>query len=104
MDINMAWQVVEALVGVGEVYAGVVLLRSIPYQLSVWRYDATSGDGTTLTIDGHIDITGIAEAVVLAGPQDLRLRLEDGRQLHFALIDTGGRIAGKTEFQPPSDR
>src|SRR5690349_5982388 len=100
----MARQVIESLVGVGEVYAGDVLLRSIPYQLSVWRDDDPSRDGTALTIDGHIDITGIAEAVVLAGPQDLRLRLEDGRQLQFVLTDTGGRIAGKTGLQPASDR
>jgi hypothetical protein len=100
----MARQVIESLVGVGEVYAGDVLLRSIPYQLSVWRDDDPSADATTPTIDGHIDITGIGEAVVLAGPQDLRLRLEDGRQLQFALTDTSGRITGKTGFQPASDR
>ena len=100
----MARQVVESLIGVGEVYAGDVLLRSIPYQLSVWQDDDPSDDGTAMTIDGHIDITGIAEAVVLTGAQDLRLRLEDGRQLHFALTDTGGRIAAKTGLEPASDR
>jgi len=100
----MARHVVESLVGVGEVYAGDVLLRSIPYQLSVWRDDDPSRDGNTVAIDGHIDITGIAEAVVLAGPQALRLRLEDGRQLQFLLSDTGGRIEGKTWLQPASDR
>ena len=100
----MARQVIEWLVGVGQVYAGEVLLRSIPYELSVWRDDDPSADGTTLMVDGHIDITGIAEAVVLTGPQDLLLRLEDGRELHFALTDTGGRIAAKTGLQRPSDQ
>jgi hypothetical protein len=99
----MARRLVESLVGVGEVFAADVPLRSIPYQLSVWRDDEPSRDGPTLTIDGHIDITGIAEAVVLAGPQDLRLRLEDGRQLQFALTDTGGRIVVKAGFQPASE-
>ena len=104
MEGTLARQLAESLVGVGEVYAGDVLVRSIPYQLSVWRDDDPSRNRNTVTIDGHIDTTGIAEAVVLTGPQDLRLRLEDGRQFQFALTDTGGRIAGKTGFQPSSDR
>ncbi len=100
----MARQMIESLAGVGEIYAGDELLRSIRYQLSVWRDDEPSRDGPTLTIEGHIDTTGIAEVVVLAGPRNLRLRLEDGRQLEFALTDTGGRITGKTGLQPASDR
>lgn len=100
----MARRVVETLIGVGEIYAGDVLLRSTPYQLSVFRDDDPRADGSALKIDGHIDITGIAEAVVLAGPQDLRLRLEDGRQLQFALTDTGGNIIGKTGLQAARDQ
>jgi len=96
----MARQVVESLSGVGEIYAGEALLRSTPYQLSVFRDDDPGAEGGALKIDGHIDITGIAEAVVLAGPQALTLRLEDGRQLQFALTDTGGKIIGKTGLQP----
>ena len=46
-------------------------------------------------IEGHIDITGIGEAVVLAGPEALTLRLEDGRRLLFTLAGTDGRIVGK---------
>jgi hypothetical protein len=44
---------------------------------------------------GHIDITGIAEAVVLAGPRALTLTLEDGRRLAFELTGTGGGIVGR---------
>ncbi len=91
----MARRVVESLSGVGEIYAGEVLLRSTAYELSVFRDDDVSADGSALKIDGHIDITGIAEAIVLAGPQALTLRLEDGRELQFALTDTGGKIIGK---------
>jgi hypothetical protein len=96
----MARRVVESLSGVGEIYAGEVLLRSTPYQLSVFRDDDSHADGSAVKVDGHIDITGMAEAIVLAGPQALTLRLADGRRLQFALTDTGGKIVGKTGLQP----
>jgi hypothetical protein len=91
----MSRRVVEALSGVGEIYAGGVLLRSTPYRLSVFQ----EADGGELKIDGHIDITGIGEAVVLAGAPILTLRLTDGRQLQFRLTDTGGAILGTSEIQ-----
>ena len=94
----MARRVVESLRGVGEIYAGNVLLRSTAYELTVFQDD----DG--VNIDGHIDISGIAEAVVLTGPQELTLRLEDGRQIQFALADTGGHIIAKTAPQPARDK
>ena len=96
----MARRVVESLNGVGEIYAGEVLLRSAAYELTVFQDDDPLAAAGAPQIDGHIDISGIAEAVVLAGPQDLTLRLEDGRQLQFALTDTGGHITGKTGPQP----
>ena len=46
-------------------------------------------------VDGHIEIGGIAEAVVLAGPGTLTLTLEDGRRLAFELTGTGGGIVGR---------
>jgi hypothetical protein len=96
----MARRVVESLHGVGEIYTGNVLLRSTAYELTVFQDDDPLAAAGALHIDGHIDISGIAEAVVLAGPQDLRLRLEDGRQLQFELTDTGGHITGKSGPQP----
>ena len=45
-------------------------------------------------VDGHIDITGIAEAVVLAGPGALTLTIEDGRRLLFQLTNSAGGIDG----------
>lgn len=95
----MPRRVVESLTGVGEVYADGVLLRSTSYQLSVFQDDDPPVEGSAVTIDGHIEITGMAEAIVLAGPQSLTLRLEDGRQLQFALTNTGGHIIGKTGLQ-----
>ena len=96
----MAPRVVESLSGVGDIYAGDVLLRSTPYRLSVLRDDDSPAEATAPKIEGHIDITGIAEATVLAGPQALTLRLEDGRQLEFAITNTLGTIVGKSNLRP----
>lgn len=97
----MARRVVESLIGVGEIYAGDVLLRSTAYDLTVFQDDDPPAAASALKIDGHIDISGIAEALVLAGPEDLTLRLGDGRHLQFALTDTGGHIIGNSLFKTP---
>ena len=89
---------VESLTGVGSIHAGDQLLRTTKYNVAVWSDDEPpkpGGDPRPLaTIDGHIDITGIAEAVVLAGPGLLTLTLEDGRRLAFHLTSSGGSIVG----------
>jgi hypothetical protein len=98
----MARRVLESLRGVGGVYAGQVLLRNTWYELSVWVEDDSSPalhSQPTAIVDGHIDITGISEAVVLAGPGELSLRLEDGRSLRFVLTGTGGAIIGRGGLQ-----
>jgi hypothetical protein len=68
------------------------------YDLSVWSPDDSSGGGKASPegsrIEGHIEITGIGEAVVLAGAGTLTLTLEDGRRLAFQLTSSGGGIAG----------
>lgn len=96
----MTRRLLESLSGVGAIHAGGELLRRTAYQLSVWSEDqppAAGGQPTapTTSIDGHIDITGIAEAVVLAGPGTLTLTIEDGRRLAFKLTSSGGSIIGK---------
>jgi hypothetical protein len=94
----MAKRLVESLTGVGPIHAGDQLLRTTKYNVTVWRDDepSTPGDDSrpVATIDGHIDITGVAEAVVLAGPGSLTLTLEDGRRLAFHLTSSGGSIIG----------
>lgn len=69
------------------------MLRTTTYELSLWsddRQPAPEENPEALaSIEGHIDITGIAEAVVLAGPRALTLTLEDGRRLAFELTGTG---------------
>jgi hypothetical protein len=89
-------RLVESLSGVGVIHTGDTLLRKTPYKLSVW----TEGPGgresnSDATVDGHIDITGIAEALVLAGPDTLVLTLEDGRRLVIQLTSSGGSIVGR---------
>jgi hypothetical protein len=95
----MARRVVEALSGVGGVYAGDLLLRTTPYELNLW-VDEDGSETATVSIDGHIDIAGMGEAIVLAGPQPLTLRLQDGRTLAFSLTGTGGGIVGRGGLQP----
>jgi hypothetical protein len=89
----MPRRVLESATGVGEVYAGDVLLRRTRYELELWSDDPDDGQ---VHVDGHIDITGLGEAVVLAGPEQLTLRLPDGRRLAFKLTGSGGGIVGVT--------
>jgi hypothetical protein len=99
----MARRLLQALTGVGGIYTGDQLLRQTQYQLSVWAKFDQPGDGDDRqavgAIEGHIQIDGISEAVVLAGADSLVLELQDGRRLPFALLDTGGRIVGRGELQ-----
>ncbi len=91
----MAKRLVESLTGVGAIHAGEILLRTTTYNLSVWSDDQASADGQTEGVDGHIDITGIGETVVLAGPGTLTLTLADGRRLAFQITSSVGGIVGR---------
>jgi hypothetical protein len=91
----MSRRLVESLKGVGAIHAGDVLLRTTHYDLSVWSEDGAPGEGAA-SIEGHIDITGIGETVVLAGPESLTLTIEDGRRLAFRLTSTGGQIVASS--------
>ena len=86
----MAKRLVESLEGVGAIYAGDMLLREVPYRISVWEDDA----------EGHIDISGMGEAVVLAGPDSLILHLQDGRRMPFQLTSSTGAIVGRGGLRP----
>ena len=94
----MTRRLLESLSGVGAIHADELLLRTTAYELSLWSDDqhAPGEDPQAVaSIDGHIDITGIAEAVVLAGPGTLTLTIEDGRRMAFQLTSTGGGIVGR---------
>ena len=92
----MSRRLIESLKGVGQIYAGGQLLRTTPYDLEVWK---TEGTQTEIHIEGHIDITGLGEAVVLAGPDMLTLRLQDGRRLPFTLTASTGHIVGRGDLE-----
>ncbi len=58
--------------------------------------DTASGNPQEVaTIEGHIDITGIGEAAVLAGPDRLILTIEDGRRIAIQLTSSAGGIVGR---------
>ena len=93
----MARRLVDSVSGTGSVHAGDLMLRSIPYRLSFWVDDDTPArpqGPRAMTVDGHIDISGMGEAAVLAGPDALTLTLEDGRRITFRLKSTSGDITG----------
>ena len=94
----MPRHLVGELAGVGEVFAGELLLRSVPYRLSLWSDGDAASGSRPVAIDGFLDISGVGEAVVLAGPETLTLRLQDGRRLPFTLVDSAGRIVGRGEL------
>jgi hypothetical protein len=95
----MTKRLLETLGGTGAIHAGELLLRQTAYEVTVWADDtppASDEDAKMVArIEGHIDIKGIAEAVVLAGPGTLTLTLEDGRRLTFQLTGSGGGIVGR---------
>lgn len=98
----MARRLIESLRGVGAVYTGDLLLRETPYELSLWSDENPTGEepARVASIEGHIDIEGMGEAIVLAGAESLTLKLQDGRRLTFALTGTGGGIVGRGGLQP----
>ena len=80
----MPRHLLESMRGIGTIYAGEVLLRTTTYDLSLWSDDdqpRPEGEvaRSIARVEGHIEIGGIAEAIVLAGPSTLTLTLEDGR-------------------------
>ena len=92
----MARRLVDSATGIGSVQAGSHTLRATRYRLSFWvNDDVPPSAETAATVDGHIDITGIGEAAVLAGPDSLTLTLADGREIAFSIKSTAGDIVGR---------
>jgi hypothetical protein len=94
----MAKRLLDTVTGIGSVQAGDVTLRATRYRLSFWVNDdlpAQSSEAKTPTVDGHIDISGIGEAAVLAGVETLTLTLADGREVAFRINSTAGDIVGQ---------
>lgn len=94
----MAKRLLDTVTGVGSVRAENLTLRATRYRLSFWVNDDLpqgSESGAEPTVDGHIDITGIGEAAVLAGVDTLTLTLADGREVAFRIKSTAGDIVGQ---------
>lgn len=93
----MARRLIDSVTGIGSIQAGHVTLRATRYRLSFWvNDDVRLPPGVEpQTVDGHIDISGIGEAAVLAGPESLTLTLADGRQVAFRITSTAGDIVGR---------
>jgi hypothetical protein len=98
----MAERIIESLTGVGTIYAGGTPLRTTKYELQFWLDESAAGSKPGMRIEGNIDVTGLGEAVVLAGPDALTLQLEDGRRLPFTLTGSTGHIVGSGGIEPPS--
>ena len=67
----MAQRLVDTVTGIGSVHAGNLILRATRYRLSFWINDDLPAHSieanSATTVDGRIEISGIAEAAVLAG-------------------------------------
>lgn len=91
----------ERLSGEGTLHAADHLLRRTRYELTRWSISgADTGSEGAPRIDGRIDISGIAEAVVLAGPDQLVLTLEDGRRLAVQLTASDGAVVARAWLPP----
>ena len=95
----MAKRLLDTVTGIGSVRAENLTLRATRYRLSFWVNDDLPSHGSEpaapQTVDGHIDISGIGEAAVLAGVDSLTLTLADGREVAFRIKSTAGDIVGQ---------
>lgn len=91
-EAMVASSVIDVARGTGTLLAGRTVLRQVPYRLFRAGGDAAAASRMPGPIEGTVDITGIGEAAVLAGVEDLVLMLEDGRRLAVALTSSAGHI------------
>jgi hypothetical protein len=90
----MPTRVITVSEGVAKLYGGAVLLREVLYRLT------RSVDDTGLVrpseangaVEGTMDLGDVAEAVVIAGVDDLALEFDDSRRVAIALTSTNGRF------------
>ena len=80
--------------GVGQLFGGEVPLREVLYRLSKPVDDTgmVRPSEAVGPLEGLIDVGDMAEAVVLAGVEDLVLELDDGQRISIALTSTSGRF------------
>ncbi len=99
----MTRHLTEKFSGVGDIYSGESLLRkAVAYELECWSDEGRQGgdNAPSVGIRGTVAIGGIGEVTVLSGPDNLILKLEDGRRLSSEMTGTGGEIVGRGALQP----
>jgi len=91
----MSSRVITVSEGVAKLYGGSVLLREVLFRLTRTVDDTALVRPSEATgpLEGAMDVGDMAEAVVLAGVEDLALQFDDGRRVAIALSSTGGRFA-----------
>jgi uncharacterized protein (TIGR02246 family) len=92
--LAMSKRLVTVLEGVAALYGGAVMLREVVYRLTRTVDDTgmvrpSEANGP---LEGTMDVGDMAEAVVVAGVEDLALQFDDGRRLAIALTSTSGRF------------
>jgi hypothetical protein len=68
-----------------------LLLKDVPYQLTVWR----EAGHTDVRVDGRLDVSFDSAIKLMESPLMLTLALEDGRSFEFRLTTTTGRITNE---------
>jgi uncharacterized protein (TIGR02246 family) len=90
----MSSRVVTVSEGLARLFGGEVLLREVLYRLTRTVDDTSMVRPSEAVgpLEGMVDVGEMAEAVVLAGVEDLVLELDDGRRITIALTSTSGRF------------
>jgi hypothetical protein len=90
----MPSRVVTVSEGAAKLFGGAVLLRDVLYRLTRTVDDTgmVRPSEAVGPLEGMMDVGDMAEAVVLAGVDDLVLELDDGQRLSISLTSTSGRF------------
>jgi hypothetical protein len=90
----MSSRVVTVSEGVARLFGGEVLLREVLYRVTRTVDDTgmVRPSEAVGALEGTMDVGDMAEAVVLAGVEDLVLELDDGQRISISLTSTSGRF------------
>jgi hypothetical protein len=90
----MPSRVVTVSEGVARLFGGAVLLREVVYRMTRTVDDSgpVRPSEAVGPLEGMMDVGDMAEAVVLAGVDDLVLELDDGQRISISLTSTSGRF------------
>jgi hypothetical protein len=93
MDDSDRFKLVEEQAGVGRLTHGQTDYTNVRYRLS--RFQGMTRAGLPVPgvhrIDGQVQFAGDIDCSRLVG-SSVKLRLEDGRELHVVMVDEAGRV------------